>query len=288
MDLQMRAPDTDEGGGIVKRPLLRYHGGKFAIAKWIINQFPPHRIYVEPFCGAASVLLNKPKSPVEVLNDKYERLISAFKILRDPEQSKKLQELLRFTPYSIVEYYNAREEHPDPIEDARRLIILGHQSHGSTGASGGKKSGWRRGLRPKGQPSSVEWGNLWPVVTQWSDRLRSVNIECTDAVSVIKQWDAHDALHYVDPPYVISTRTNGPNGYVHEMTDDDHIKLANTLKSVQGSVVLSGYPSELYDHLYSDWHTIKHSTTADKAVPRTEVLWMNFEPYQEKQMELFA
>lgn len=256
------------------RPIMRWHGGKWRLAKWIIAQFPAHHCYCEAFGGAASVLVQKQPSKFEVYNDRYGRVVNVFRVLRDPEASGRLKDLLRWTAYAEDEYRLAREISDDPVEDARRMLTLGHQAHGSTGACGGKRSGWRRGIRPHGPSSADEWKRICEHVESWALRLRGVYIENAGALEVMRRWDGADTLHYVDPPYLAETRTFGARAYAHEMDNDDHRALASGLQDLRGSVIVSGYPSQLYEELFADWQRIERQHLADKANQRTEVLWL--------------
>jgi DNA adenine methylase len=106
----------------VTRPALRYHGGKFKLAPWIISHFPEHGCYVEPYGSAASVLLRKPRTKVEIWNDLDGRLVNLFRILRGP-RAVELIAALQLTPYARAEYDLSWEPADDPVENARRLIV---------------------------------------------------------------------------------------------------------------------------------------------------------------------
>lgn len=262
------------------RPVLRYHGGKFRLAPWIISFFPPHAVYCEPFGGAASVLLQKPRSHGEVYNDMDGDIVNVFRVLQDPDKAVRLAELLVVTPYAREEFELAWEATDEPIERARRTLIRAEMGFGSAGAAKGK-TGFRIDTVRNYGTAMVVWARVPEKIAGFADRLRGVLIENLDAIKVIGQHDTPKTLFFCDPPYVHSTREVGAKHgryYRHEMTDDDHIKLLDTLKAVQGMVVLSGYENDLYSTYLQDWrqHTTLARISGGRGTSlRKEIVWIN-------------
>lgn len=263
----------------VTRPALRYHGGKFRLAPWITSFFPDHRIYVEPFGGAASVLLCKSRSYAEIYNDLDHEIVTFFRVLRDPDLAQKLASAAYLTPFAREEFRESYEETDDPVESARRTLIRAFMGFGTRGLRH-DRTGFRAKANRQQQPAQIDWTNYPTHVATFTERLRGVVIEHRDALEVIAQQDSPSTLMYVDPPYPHSTRTaiksHSGAAYRHEMTDDEHRTLADTLHAAQGMVVLSGYACPLYDQeLYRDWERHTRKTLADGARVRTEVVWLN-------------
>lgn len=261
------------------RPALRYHGGKWKLAPWIVSRFPAHRIYVEPFGGGASVLLRKPRSYAEVYNDIDGEIVSFFRVLQDPAQSLRLEQLLIDTPFARDEFVLAYQPTNDPVERARRLLIRSFMGFGSDGYNDARMTGFRANSNRSGTTPARDWRNFPAQVSRLHDRLRGVVIENRPAAEVLRQHDATTTLFYVDPPYVFSSRAtcknSGGKNYRFEMTDDDHRELAKVLRSLSGAVILSGYHSPLYDELFGDWVSEERQAHADGGRERVEILWFN-------------
>ena len=83
-------------------------------------------------------------------------------------------------------------------------------------------------------------------------------------------------LIYSDPPYLMQTRTSGRK-YRFDYEEADHIELLTLLKSLPCNVILSGYPSALYDDLLGEWRSLELQVMNQGGV-RTEKLWFNFTP----------
>lgn len=265
-----------------RRPALRYHGGKWKLAPWILGFFPQHRTYVEPFGGGASVLLRKPRSEAEIYNDLDDQVVRVFRVLQDPVLAELLRRRLLVTPFARRELercYDVPLEALDDVEAAARVIVLSFMGVGSDGATRQHRTCFR-GLRKNGAgtTAATDWGG-WPAqIPAFLDRLRGVLVESRPAQRVIATFDGPESLFYVDPPYVLSARAprgGGSKGYRFELTDEDHRALAAQLHGVRGMVVLSGYRSPLYDELYGAWRFHARSHRADRARAVVEGLWLN-------------
>lgn len=252
------------------RPILRYHGGKWLLAPWIISHFPEHRVYVEPFGGAASVLLRKGRSYAEVYNDLDGEVVNLFRVVRD--DGHELRQKLHLTPFSRVDFMESYKQSTDPIDQARRTVIRSFMGFGSN--SHNHATGFRSNSNRSGTTPAHDWMNYPDCLVAVIERMRGVVIENRDAKLVMTAHDEKTTLHYVDPPYVAETRDKGSD-YRFEMTDADHRELAEFLRGLQGMVIVSGYDCPLYAELYKGWRTETITALADGARKRQETLWFN-------------
>jgi len=268
------------------RPVLRYHGGKWLLAPWIISHFPPHKIYVEPFGGAASVLLQKPRASVEIYNDLDGQVVNLFRVLRDPLKASALTELSILTPYSREEFLSAFEPTADDVEAARRSLIQSFMGRGIRHTTTGHAKGFRTNRIASAGSHGVtdDWQTIPERIAEVAARFSGVEIENREAAYIIKARDSRDTLFYIDPPYPHSVRyMEGQQAYRAEMSDDEHRALALELKHCAGMVIVSGYGCDLYDgELFSDWHQVERTARADGSAERTEVLWINEAAWEAK------
>ncbi len=260
------------------RPPVPYFGGKMTMAPNIAALLPSHGHYVEPYCGSLAVLLAKAPSDHETVNDLDQRIVTFWRVLRDrPEE---LARVCALTPHSRLEHQAADVlDDLDDLELARRVFV--RLTQGRSGVL--RRTGWRQYIKPAGSNVSIPdylagyVDRIAPAV----ERLQHVSLEAQPALDLIAKYGAHeDVLLYVDPPYLGTTRCRSWDGYAHEMRGPaDHRDLAEALGAARAAVVISGYPSDLYDReLYAGWdrHTFAANTgQGGRAGNRTEVIWSN-------------
>ena len=266
------------------RPVMRYHGGKWRLAPWIISYFPEHRIYVEPYGGAASVLMQKRPCYAEVYNDANGEIVNVFRVLRDPEMGEALRRDVYFTPFAREEFALSYEPSDNPVEQARRTILRSYMGFGSAAHNSRIPTGFRANSNRSGTTPAHDWVNYVEAIPMFVARLQGVVIEHRPALEIIQQHDGPETLFYCDPPYPHETRKNrqAANYGEYEMTKQDHAALAEALHGIEGMAIVSGYACEMYDHLYGDWESVSRATYADGARPRVETLWLSPRVSQER------
>lgn len=262
-----------------RRPAMRYFGGKWKLAPWIIAHFAPHRIFLEPYGGGANVLLRKPRSQNEIYNDLDGQVVNLFRVLRD--RAGDLFAALNLTPYSREEYEAAHVDSDDVIEKARRLLIRSQMAHGTNASGLDSKKGFRvDGARGRTHVAA-EWAELPDALAAVAHRFQGVVIENRPALDLIEGYSIAHAMIYLDPPYVWETRSDKLkdgrpyHGYSHEMSDDDHVAMLDAAKSSSAMVVISGYDCPLYCEHLSDWERSSRPSTAHRNSARIETLWLN-------------
>lgn len=266
-------------------PPLKWHGGKHYLAPKIVALMPSHVHYVEPFAGGLAVLLAKdPEGVSEVVNDLHRDLTNFWRVLQDPNTFERFRRIVDATPFSEVVWKDARDglvSYPDadPVRGAVWFFIFCRQS------LAGRMTAFtiltRRRVRRGMNAEASAWLSAVDGLPAVHARLRRVAIlDSRPALEVIRQQDGPETLFYLDPPYPHETRT-ATAAYAFEMTRADHQELLDALRYCQGKVILSGYPSTLYDVALKNWtrHTFdlpNNAAGGKRKRRKMEVLWCNF------------
>jgi DNA adenine methylase len=270
---------------------LKWHGGKYYLAAKIVRLMPSHLHYVEPFFGGGAVLLAREpedhnlwlfnnQGVSEVANDVNDRLINFWRVLQAPESFESLRRKVEAIPLARTEWVeaHAHEYGQDSVADAVAFFVNCRQSRSGLMTSFTSVTRNRTRRRMNGNVS--EWLGSVEGLPEVHARLRRVLIEKMPALELIKREDTPGTLFYCDPPYLHETRIS-TDSYSHEMTEQEHRDLLALLLECKGKVMLSGYPSPLYDSMLKSWtrHTFdlpNNAAGGDVKRRMTEVLWCNF------------
>ncbi|HFL3696539.1 TPA: DNA adenine methylase [Clostridioides difficile] len=264
--------------------ILSWPGAKWSMASNIIEILPRHNVYLEPFFGSGAIFFNKEVCNTEILNDADKQIVNLFKCIRD--NPRELANAMYFTPYARDEYNNCNIlETDNNIEKARKFIIRTNMARAGLQRH---KTGWKH-TGPKLSKTCFQkvigkWNDLPEYILNTAIRLKDAEIENRDAIDLIKKYNQNDCLIYIDPPYLLKTRTQ--RMYNVEMeTEEEHEKLLKVILNHIGTVIISGYNSNLYNETLKHWNKLEFKSHAEHGKVRKEVLWTNFEV--NKQLSLF-
>lgn len=250
-------------------PPFKIYGNKKYLPKWILDNLPEmtgDEEYVEPYCGTASVLINKNKSQLEVINDLDPGIVAIFRAIRD-ENSLFVKKLKKIE-YKKESFDKAltKIEFDNNINYAINEFVLRRMS----------RSGMKKSFSASEMKSADHWLTIIEELPMISKRIKNCFIFNKPAIDVIKAFNHEKTICYVDPPCLQETK-NSPDEY--EMTTDDHIELAKVLIDFKGKVIISGYYSTLYKRLYKEWKCIKKvipNNTSQAKTKKTECIWVNY------------
>ncbi len=224
-------------------------GGKARMAPHLIKLLPAHRCYVEVFGGSAALLLAKPPSPMEVYNDIDSVLVNFFRVVRNPQQCKKLIRMLQWTPYSREEFMDAvrrMKEEEDPVEKARLFFYVSNASRNGLYT----RKIW--GIDPgENQSSSVgAFRRRIQYLKRIQERFQYVYVENLPYERILEIYDSEETCFYLDPPYLYPSRDRL---YEHTMDEEDHRRMLERVLNLKGHVIISGYFSDLYSEYLKGW-----------------------------------
>jgi DNA adenine methylase len=258
---------------------IRYAGTKLRLMRKLVDLLPQHHAYVSLCGGSGSDILAKKPSRLEVYNDVDSDLYNLFAVLRSADAAELIR-LVGLTPHSRRLFGESKERLRDPnlsrVERAWVTLILANQGwlgpHFSHDANA-----WCYYVRP--QPPH-RWYSLGETLRRVVERFSRVQLECDNWDAVLNRYDLETTLFYIDPPYLHCTRRGPRNEYRHDFSLEDHVRLLDRVKKCRGGVMLSGYPSDLYDRELREWTRIEIPTTfyasrAATRTARTEVVWTN-------------
>lgn len=226
---------------------ISYYGGKQKLAKKILSVIPEHTLYGEPFVGGAAVFFAKDQSEIEVLNDTNKELINFYKVIQNDFVS--LEKEIRITLHSRDLHRKASViyNHPDMFNEIKRAWAVWVLSSQSFSAQLGGTFGYDKS---KNTTTKKIINNRDRFTEDMAIRLQNVQIECADALYVIKSRDSKDSFFYCDPPYF-----NSDCGHYDGYSEQDFENLLKQLAAIEGKFLLSSYPSKILQQYakQNDW-----------------------------------
>jgi len=263
-----------------------YYGGKFHLVPVLRAMIPPHKTYVEVFCGAANFLLNKDRSNVEVINDLNSFITTFFKVLRDEETRAIFYDRLQYVPFSREVFNEEKKKYlegkfKDDVDKAICWFVGVRQS-----MAGIPFKSWKVGKSPVVKLANV-WENSKELLLILAARLKGVSIENYSFEKILSIYDSEYIFTYCDPPYIGVQRIE-KDVYEFEMDEALHIRLLKLALKSKGMFLISGYVNDLYEDYLKDWGRIdiksknwakiqsKENYKDTGRGSKVETLWFNY------------
>lgn len=282
-DALMEGSDFETDREQIIKPAFAWTGSKSRSIKNLIPNLPYRKLFVDVCGGSGAVTLARRPSKLDVFNDAYSGVVDFYRCVKDEILLKRMIEWLEVTLFSreLFKLWKSEWKNTvDPAERAAKWYHMLHCSFGSLGRNFGRSTN-------SGVNRAEQFWNKFELFWPIHNRLKNVQIENLDWEQCIKDYDSHDTVFYIDPPYLYSD----VGIYDEAWTIEKHRRLIQVIDQVEGFVALSGYDNEIYNSIKWDdkitWETVitispraftesnnligKENVMQKKA---TEVLWL--------------
>ncbi|MFW6337024.1 MAG: DNA adenine methylase [Phycisphaeraceae bacterium] len=238
------------------KSIAPWFGSKRRLAPDIVGELGTHRSYWEPFCGSMSVLLSKPPSSMETVNDLHGDLVNLARVIQHETDGPRLYRRLRRSIMSRALHGDAAEvingSDCTQYDPERAYWYFVSTWLGRNGVAGTKSynMGYCARYTASGAHGATRFRSAIESIPAWRRRMRHVVVESVDGIEMLQRIeDAPEAAIYCDPPYLVKGAR-----YVYDFASDDHQRLADALSRFERARVVVSY----YDHprlvdLFPDW-----------------------------------
>ncbi len=272
------------------KSLVAWFGAKRTLARTIVEEIGQHRAFWDVMCGSMSIIMAKPESSHETVNDLHGDLINLARVIQDPADGAKFYRRLRRTLVHESlwrESIQALGTELPPLDRAHHYFVVSwFGQNGRSGTPSYNTTSFAVRWTPNGGHGGKRFASAVNSIPSWRRRMRRLTILQRDAFGIIEKIDdTEGCVIYADPPYI----EKGAK-YVHDFDPEDHIRLADSLGRFKLTrVVLSYYDHPLLDELYPSWTKRDVSVTknlvnaamrgAGRKVKAPEVLLINGPSY---------
>ncbi len=254
---------------------ISYYGGKQQLASKIVSLFPEHKIYCEPFIGGAAVFFAKPASHAEIINDINSEVTNFYEVLQ--RDFPALQSEISISLHSRKLHQHARViyENPDMFDRIKRAWAFWYLANVSFGCNLTAGFGYDKG----GMRTKVVRNKRDRFTEDLAARIQNVQIECCDALKIIRSRDSKETMFYLDPPYVGSDQ-----GHYDGYSQSDFDALLDQLSKIEGKFLLSSFRNKQLSVAAeaNNWYQIElkmpkpMSAQNGKTAEKIEVLTANY------------
>lgn len=206
------------------KPILKWPGGKSHLAKRLIELLPEHKCYCEVFAGGLALLLAKPLSKVEIINDLNQNLVTLYRVALFHSQALLDELTWHLSARDNIKDYMAQPGLTD-LQRAARFLVRNHTSFAGSGTSFGVA---------KTKPVKLDLDFLQERLKGLRTRLNGVTIENLPYERCLANYDSPATVFFLDPPYLNACPRAYEGWNAEQMTE-----FAERVKNLKGQWIVT-------------------------------------------------